>query len=39
MGVLFLLTGLALFLDLHRAAEIWLIDHLPFWLQDLSVRF
>jgi cytochrome c-type biogenesis protein len=39
MGLLFLLTGLVLFFELHRAAEIWLIDRLPFWLQDLSVRF
>jgi len=39
MGVLFLLTGIVLFFDLQRPAEAWLIDHLPYWLQDLSVRF
>lgn len=39
MGVIFILTGLAIWFDLFRGAEIWLLDHLPFWLQDLSVRF
>lgn len=39
MGIIFVLTGLALFLELHKYAEIWLIQTLPFWLQDLSVRF
>lgn len=39
MGAVFLLTGAALYLNLFRIAEIWLIRTLPFWLQDLSVRF
>lgn len=39
MGLIFLLVGLALFFNLHRYAEIWLLDHLPYWLQDLSVRY
>ena len=39
MGLIFVLTGLALAFNLQRYAEIWLIDHLPYWLQDLSVRF
>ena len=39
MGAVFLLTGAALYLDLFKIAEIWLIQTLPFWLQDLSVRF
>jgi len=39
MGLLFILTGLALALGLQKYAEIWLLDNLPFWLQDLSVRF
>ena len=39
MAVLFILTGLALAFGLHKYAEIWLLDNLPFWLQDLSVRF
>ncbi|WP_341367152.1 cytochrome c biogenesis CcdA family protein [Yoonia sp. BS5-3] len=38
-GVIFIGLGIALLLNLHRYAEIWLLDHLPFWLQDLSVRF
>lgn len=39
MAILFILTGLALAFGLHKYAEIWLLDNLPFWLQDLSVRF
>ncbi len=39
MGAIFLAVGLALLFNLHKYAEIWLLDHLPFWLQDLSVRF
>ncbi len=39
MGVVFVLTGLALAFGVHKYAEIWLLDNLPFWLQDLSVRF
>ncbi|MCF2906129.1 cytochrome c biogenesis CcdA family protein [Octadecabacter sp. CECT 8868] len=39
MGVLFILTGLVLAFGLHKYAEIWLLDTLPYWLQDLSVRF
>ena len=37
MGGLFALTGLALFFRLNRPVEIWLIEHLPIWLQDFSV--
>lgn len=39
MGVIFVLVGLALLFDLHKYAEIWLLDHVPYWIQDLSVRF
>jgi len=39
MGLLFVLTGLAIWFDLFKVAEIWLLDTLPYWLQDLSVRF
>lgn len=39
MGAIFIAVGLALVFNLHIMAEIWLLDHLPFWLQDLSVRF
>ncbi|MEO0931072.1 MAG: cytochrome c biogenesis CcdA family protein [Pseudomonadota bacterium] len=38
-GVIFIALGTALFFGLHQMAEIWLLDRLPFWLQDLSVRF
>ena len=38
-GIIFVGLGVALLFNLHRYAEIWLLDHLPFWLQDLSVRF
>ncbi len=38
-GIIFVTLGVALMFNLHRYAEIWLLDHLPFWLQDLSVRF
>jgi len=39
MGLIFVSVGLALLFNLHKYAEIWLLDHLPFWIQDLSVRF
>lgn len=39
MGALFLLTGAILFFELHYPAEAWLIENLPYWLQDLSVRY
>jgi cytochrome c-type biogenesis protein len=39
MGIIFVLTGLFLFFDLQRYPELWLINHLPVWLQDLSVRY
>ena len=39
MGLILIVTGAAIWFDLFKAAEIWLLDHLPFWLQDLSVRF
>jgi cytochrome c biogenesis protein CcdA len=39
MGAIFLLTGLVLVFELHRPLEVWLIQTLPIWLQDLSVRF
>ena len=39
MGIIFILVGLALLFNLHKYAEIWLLDRLPYWLQDLSVRF
>ncbi len=39
MGLIFVAVGVALLFNLHIMAELWLLDHLPFWLQDLSVRF
>lgn len=39
MGLIFVLTGLAIWFDVFKAAEIWLLDTLPYWIQDLSVRF
>ena len=39
MGIIFIAVGLALLFNFHKYAEIWLLDRLPFWLQDLSVRF
>jgi len=39
MGVALLLVGLTLFFHWNRFIEIWLLDHMPIWLQDLSVRF
>jgi cytochrome c-type biogenesis protein len=37
--LLFIATGLALYFHLFQIAEVWLIETLPYWLQDLSVRF
>ncbi len=39
MGLIFVAVGTALVFNLHIYAELWLLDHLPYWLQDLSVRF
>lgn len=39
MGVTLLIVGLVLFFHLNRFIEIWLLDIMPIWLQDLSVRF
>ncbi len=39
LGLAFLLVGVGLLLKWHHVIEIWLLDHLPIWLVDLSVRF
>ena len=39
MGALLLIVGLALFFNLHHVVEIWAVQNLPYWLQDLSVKF
>jgi cytochrome c biogenesis protein CcdA len=37
MGIVFLVVGAALFFGLHYRIEAWMLDHMPYWLQDLSV--
>ena len=39
MGVTLVLVGVVLLFHLNRHIEIWLLDVMPVWLQDLSVRF
>ena len=39
MGAVFLLVGTMLLLRWHHHAEAWLLDVLPYWLTDLSVRY
>lgn len=37
LGVVFFLVGLAIYMRWHLMAEIWLLDRMPIWLQDLSM--
>lgn len=37
LGGVFLVVGVAILLKLHQTIEAWLLDHMPYWLQDLSV--
>jgi cytochrome c-type biogenesis protein len=37
MGGVLVLVGAVIFFHLNRVIETWLLDVLPFWLQDLSV--
>jgi len=37
LGAVFILVGTAILLRWHHVIEIWLLDVLPYWLQDLSV--
>ena len=37
LGAIFILVGTALLLRWHYVVEGWLLDVLPYWLQDLSV--
>ncbi len=37
LGGVFAALGIALLLGLHKIVEVWLLDVLPIWLQDLSV--
>jgi len=39
MGITFLLVGIMIFFKIHYIIEAWLLDVLPIWLQDLSVKF
>lgn len=39
MGFLLVGLGLFLFFGLHHYFEIWAINNLPYWFQDLSVKF
>ena len=39
MGITLLLVGIVLLFHLNRYVEVWLLDNMPVWLQDLSVRF
>ena len=37
MGIIFVIVGLIILTDALRPVEIWLLEVLPIWLQDLSV--
>ena len=37
MGVTFVLVGLMILTKFNYVIEAWLLDHMPIWLQDLSV--
>lgn len=37
LGATFVLVGTAILFRWHHVAEAWLLDRMPFWLQDLSV--
>lgn len=39
MGITFIFIGLMIYFKVHHVIEGWLVDVLPFWLQDLSVKF
>lgn len=39
LGVTFVLVGVALYFEMQQWLERWAIEHLPFWLQDISVMF
>ena len=39
MAIIFILTGVVLFFEWQRIPEFWLVENLPYWLQDLSVRY
>lgn len=39
LGAVFLAVGLMLLFGIHHIIEAWAVEHLPYWFQDLSVRF
>lgn len=39
MGITLLIVGVALLLRVNHYIDTWLLDHMPIWLQDLSVRY
>lgn len=39
MGVMFVIVGLIILFKIHHAIDMWFINNMPYWLQDLSVKF
>ncbi len=39
MGVALILVGIAILFQWNKALDVWLLDVMPIWLQDLSVKF
>jgi cytochrome c biogenesis protein CcdA len=39
MGVALILVGVAILMQWNKAIDIWFLDNMPIWLQDLSVKF
>ena len=39
MGGVFILVGLMILFGVHHYIEAWLVEVLPYWLQDFSVKF
>ncbi len=39
MGGVFIAVGLMILFSIHHYIEAWLVQVLPYWLQDLSVKF
>lgn len=37
MGIIFIAVGVMILTRFHHVLEGWALDHLPYWLQDLSV--
>ncbi|MFK7996638.1 MAG: cytochrome c biogenesis CcdA family protein [Granulosicoccus sp.] len=39
LGITFLLVGVMIFFKIHHQIEALLVDVLPYWIQDLSIRY